>query len=134
MYLQGTPMANLLIRKKRLTKSLLFLALMFISNVHAQVVRYSEVVEKEEQEQIRVVGTLKAYQTANIAISESGLVTQVLVNDGDYVKKGDQLLKIDDRRLMRKLTNYVQSMLQQNKTSMPQKPNSNELKVTIKHI
>ncbi|WP_404395046.1 efflux RND transporter periplasmic adaptor subunit [Pseudoalteromonas phenolica] len=92
-------MANLFFRKKRLTKSLLFLSLMFISNVHAQVVRYSEVLEKEEQEQIRVVGTLKAYQTANIAISESGLVTQVLVNDGDYVKKGDQLLKIDDRRL-----------------------------------
>ena len=92
-------MANLLIRKKRLTNSLLFLSLMFISNAHAQVVRYSEVVEKEEQEQIRVVGTLKAYQTANIAISESGLVSQVLVNDGDYVKKGDQLLKIDDRRL-----------------------------------
>lgn len=99
MYLQGTLMANLFFRKKRLTKSLLFLSLMFISNVHAQVVRYSEVLEKEEQEQIRVVGTLKAYQTANIAISESGLVTQVLVNDGDYVKKGDQLLKIDDRRL-----------------------------------
>ncbi|RXF04049.1 efflux RND transporter periplasmic adaptor subunit [Pseudoalteromonas phenolica] len=60
---------------------------MFISNVHAQVVRYSEVIEKEEQEQIRVIGTLKAYQKANIAISESGLVTEVFVNDGDYVKK-----------------------------------------------
>ena len=100
MYLQGTSMANLLIRKKRLTNSLLFLSLMFISNAHAQVVRYIEVVEKEEQEQIRVVGTLKAYQTSNIAISESGLVSEVFVNDGDYVEKGDRLLKVDDRRLM----------------------------------
>lgn len=92
-------MANLLTRKNRLTKSLLFISLIFISNVHAQVVRFSEVLEKEEQEQIRVVGTLRAYQTANIAISESGLVTQVLVNDGDFVEKGEQLLKIDGRRL-----------------------------------
>ncbi len=92
-------MANLLTRKNRLTKSLLFISLIFISNVYAQVVRFSEVLEKEEQEQIRVVGTLRAYQTANIAISESGLVTQVLVNDGDFVEKGEQLLKIDGRRL-----------------------------------
>jgi len=99
VYKQGTPMANLLTRKNRLTKSLLFISLIFISNVYAQVVRFSEVLEKEEQEQIRVVGTLRAYQTANIAISESGLVTQVLVNDGDFVEKGEQLLKIDGRRL-----------------------------------
>ena len=92
-------MANLLTRKNRLTKSLLFISLIFISNVYAQVVRFSEVIEKQEQEQIRVVGTLRAYQTANIAISESGLVTQVSVNDGDFVEKGEQLLKIDGRRL-----------------------------------
>lgn len=67
--------------------------------VNAQVVRFSEVSEQVLQSRKRVIGTLKAFNQANIAASEPGIVTAALVNEGDLVKRGDVLIELDDRKL-----------------------------------
>lgn len=100
-------MAKQFFRKPRLSQAFFYaMCFSFVATANAQVVRFSEVVERNTQEQIRVVGTLKAYQTSNIAVSESGVVTFVYVNDGDFVKQGDKLLAIDDRRLKAQVSQF----------------------------
>ena len=70
-----------------------------VAETHAQVVRFSEVSESQLQPRKRVVGTLKAFNQAQVASAESGKIIQVLVNEGDIVKKGDVLAILDTRRL-----------------------------------
>ena len=70
-----------------------------VAETHAQVVRFSEVSESQLQPRKRVVGTLKAFNQAQVASAESGKIIKVLVNEGDIVKKGDVLAILDTRRL-----------------------------------
>ncbi|WP_394226937.1 efflux RND transporter periplasmic adaptor subunit [Pseudoalteromonas spongiae] len=76
-----------------------FSLLLLIFNANAQVVRFSEASEAQLQPRKRVVGTLKAFNQANVASVESGKVVKVLVNEGDVVVKGDVLAILDTRRL-----------------------------------
>lgn len=68
-------------------------------NATAQVVRYSEVTESKLQPRKRVVGTLKAFNQANIAAAQAGQVVEVFVNEGDIVEKHDALAQLDTRKL-----------------------------------
>ncbi|MEI4548783.1 efflux RND transporter periplasmic adaptor subunit [Pseudoalteromonas spongiae] len=76
-----------------------FSLLLLVFNANAQVVRFSEASEAQLQPRKRVVGTLKAFNQANVASVESGKVVKVLVNEGDVVVKGDVLAILDTRRL-----------------------------------
>ncbi|TMO82672.1 efflux RND transporter periplasmic adaptor subunit [Pseudoalteromonas spongiae] len=73
--------------------------LLLVFNANAQVVRFSEASEAQLQPRKRVVGTLKAFNQANVASVESGKVVKVLVNEGDVVVEGDVLAILDTRRL-----------------------------------
>ena len=78
----------------------LLLSLLFlVFQANAQVVRFSEASEQQLQPRKRVVGTLKAFNQANVASVESGKVVEVLVNEGDTVTQGDILANLDTRRL-----------------------------------
>lgn len=76
-----------------------FSLLLLVFNANAQVVRFSEASEAQLQPRKRVVGTLKAFNQANVASVESGKVVKVLVNEGDVVVEGDVLAILDTRRL-----------------------------------
>ncbi len=90
---------------RRLTSaSILLLSLLSASSATAeQVVHTEQIVLKEMQKHDRVTGTLKAVAEASLAMRESGYVTQVKVNEGDRVSKGDLLVQLDDRRLQAEL-------------------------------
>lgn len=78
----------------------LLLSLLFlVFQANAQVVRFSEASEQQLQPRKRVVGTLKAFNQANVASVESAKVVEVLVNEGDTVTQGDILANLDTRRL-----------------------------------
>ncbi len=47
--------------------------------------------------QLSAVGNVEAYNTVSIRPQVSGQLTQVFIQEGDYVKKGDKLFEIDRR-------------------------------------
>jgi RND family efflux transporter MFP subunit len=57
------------------------------------------VVEIEVQESQRVTGNLRAVARAEVAARESGAVEEILVDEGDVVKKGQVLTVLDRRRI-----------------------------------
>lgn len=57
-------------------------------------------VKKEPvQEKRRVTGTLRAVNRAEIAAQESGAIVSVAVDVGDLVEEGDEIARLDERRL-----------------------------------
>lgn len=76
-------------------------SLFFSYNVSAnQVVRFSSVALQDLQSHKRVTGTLKALTQTHIASAEAGVVIKVFVNEGDSVKLGQELLQIDNRKML----------------------------------
>lgn len=57
------------------------------------------VEKKVVEERRRMTGTLKAESRAEVAAQESGAVREVAVDEGDVVKEGDTLARLDARRL-----------------------------------
>jgi multidrug efflux system membrane fusion protein len=49
--------------------------------------------------EIQVVGNVEPYSTVSIRAQASGQLTNVLLRDGDYVRKGDPLFTIDSRQI-----------------------------------
>ena len=49
--------------------------------------------------EIQVVGNVEPYSTVSIRAQVSGQLTNVLLKDGDFVKKGDPLFTIDSRQI-----------------------------------
>ena len=47
--------------------------------------------------EIQVIGNVEAYSTINVVAQVSGQLTEAAFKEGDYVKKGDLLFKIDPR-------------------------------------
>jgi len=62
-------------------------------------VRAEPVVLREVQEQRQITGNLRALARSRVASIESGLVVECPIEEGDLVKKGDVLARLDDRRL-----------------------------------
>jgi len=61
---------------------------------------YVESLEQEVAQNTAVVtGTLKAPQRADVAARESGAVVEVLADEARMVRRGDVLVKVDDRRI-----------------------------------
>ncbi|EMD81706.1 efflux RND transporter periplasmic adaptor subunit [Pacificimonas flava] len=56
------------------------------------------VVLLPEQVTVEAIGSAQATRSAQIFAETAGRVTAVLFNAGDYVEKGDPLVRIDDRR------------------------------------
>ncbi len=59
----------------------------------------SKVEKKLSQQTHRVIGTLRAKSRSKLAAREAGAVLEILVKEGDLVKKGAIMAKIDPRRL-----------------------------------
>jgi RND family efflux transporter MFP subunit len=55
------------------------------------------------QEWYRVTGSIRAVSRSRVAALEDGRVDRITVTEGDHVKKGQLLAKIDDRRLVTRL-------------------------------
>ncbi|MEM9347175.1 MAG: efflux RND transporter periplasmic adaptor subunit [Planctomycetota bacterium] len=65
----------------------------------ASPVRTGEVRQQMVQDHRMVTGSLQAVSRSNISAQESGLVNQILVNEGSLISKGDVILTLDSRRL-----------------------------------
>ena len=65
----------------------------------ASPVRTGEVSQQMVQDHRKVTGSLQAVSRSNISAQESGLVNQILVNEGSLISKGDVILTLDNRRL-----------------------------------
>ncbi len=66
-------------------------------------VRTVAVVEQEIQEHRQVTGDLRAVARSKVATIEQGLVVAFPIEEGDLVKKGDVLARLDDRRIVLEL-------------------------------
>jgi RND family efflux transporter MFP subunit len=89
--------------KLSILASMMGASLVSLSLSANQVVRYGMAQHQELQARHRVVGTLKAVNQANVAASEAGKITKVMVNEGDLVKKDQALVILDQRRLKAQL-------------------------------
>ena len=63
----------------------------------------TQIALEETRDEAVVTGTLRAQSHADIAAREPGAVAVVLVNEGDSVKAGEVLAKLDDRRIKSRL-------------------------------
>ena len=79
--------------------SLCLLALIGFGAMSEPAVRTAKVIKQPVQSHKRVTGTLKAALMSNVASKEDGVVTEVLINEGQSVKQGQALLQLDDRKL-----------------------------------
>lgn len=81
----------------------LLLTLVVPGYTHAQappsVVRTATAKLKESQEHYRVTGSLRAVARGDISALEEGRILDITVREGDVVKAGDVIARIDARRL-----------------------------------
>jgi multidrug efflux pump subunit AcrA (membrane-fusion protein) len=55
-----------------------------------------KVVVHKVADSVRAIGTVQAYQEVEISAEISGRIKKILLAVGDYVKRGDLLVQIDD--------------------------------------
>jgi len=55
------------------------------------------VAQRDVPVEIQAIGNVEAFETVSIRSQVTGTVTEVLFNEGDFVKKGDHLFSIDPR-------------------------------------
>src|SRR5262245_37061981 len=67
-------------------------------------VRVDAAQKQSVQDQRLVTGELRAVQRARVAAEEPGRVTEIPVQAGQHVKKGDLLAQLDGKRLEIELT------------------------------
>lgn len=68
-----------------------------------QAVEVAPVVRRDLAESLRVVGSLAANETASIRPEMAGLIREVHFQEGQRVRKGDLLVKIEDAELRAQL-------------------------------
>jgi multidrug efflux system membrane fusion protein len=54
-------------------------------------------VQRDVPIEIQAVGTVEAYKTISVKSQIAGQITDVFFNEGDYVKSGDKLFRVDPR-------------------------------------
>ena len=68
-----------------------------------QPVEVTHLARRDLAETLRVVGSLAANETATIRPEMSGLIREIYFEEGQVVKKGDLLVKLDDGELQAQL-------------------------------
>jgi len=67
-------------------------------------VEYAKVENGEIREEFFFVGTVEPYEFGKVSTKLSGRVIKVYKREGDYFKKGEILVKIDDKELKRNIS------------------------------
>src|SRR5215831_10705491 len=57
----------------------------------------AKAVQRDVPIEVQAVGTVEAYKTISIKSQIAGQITDIYFNEGDYVKAGDKLFRIDPR-------------------------------------
>lgn len=79
-------------------------AVVYVSGRNAAVeVNIAEVVRGDISEYVEELGVVKSKSSANVYANAVGTVTDVFVEIGDEVKKGDVLVKLDGEKLSRQI-------------------------------
>src|SRR5215470_12041569 len=55
------------------------------------------VQQRDVPVEVAAIGNVEAYETVSVRSQVTGVVTEVLFHEGDFVKKGDHLFTIDPR-------------------------------------
>jgi membrane fusion protein, multidrug efflux system len=79
----------------------------------------AQVTKKDVPIEIQAVGTVEASATVTVKSQVSGELTQVLFREGDFVKKGDELFKVDSRTYEAQL-NQIQANLAKDEATLAQ--------------
>jgi len=61
-------------------------------------------IQRDVPIEVQAVGTVEAYKTISIKSQIAGQITDIYFNEGDYVKAGDKLFRIDPRLYEAQLT------------------------------
>src|SRR5437016_4229421 len=75
--------------------------------------------QKNVPVEVQVIGNVEAYSTISVRAQVAGQLTEVFFHEGDYVKKGDRLFKIDPRPLEAAL-NQAKANLSKDEASLGQ--------------
>jgi membrane fusion protein, multidrug efflux system len=82
-------------------------------------VTVATVIKKDVPIDLQAVGNVEASSTVTVKSQVSGELMQVLFREGDFVKKGDELFKVDSRSYEAQL-NQAQADLAKNEASLAQ--------------
>jgi len=79
-----------------LVKIVFLTGMLITTNVLALKVELYKPIAQPNDKKVVLTGTVESSQTSKIAIQQSGLVAELLVDAGDEVEKGQPLVKLDD--------------------------------------
>lgn len=65
------------------------------TKIAARPVNVIELSQQDNMQSLRFSGVVKSHQTANLAFRVPGTIEQIMVKEGDSVKKGDVIAKLD---------------------------------------
>jgi membrane fusion protein, multidrug efflux system len=82
-------------------------------------VTVDKVIKKDVPIDVQAVGTVEAYSTVTVKSQITGELMQVFFREGDFVKKGAELFKVDSRTLEAQL-NQTQANLAKNEAALAQ--------------
>jgi multidrug efflux system membrane fusion protein len=82
-------------------------------------VAVSQVIKKDVPIDIQAVGTVEASSTVTVRAQVNGELVKVSFREGDFVKKGDELFKVDARNYEAQL-NQAQANLAKNEAALTQ--------------
>jgi multidrug efflux system membrane fusion protein len=74
----------------------------------------AKVVQKDVPIDLTVVGNVEAYSTISVVPQVGGQLTEVSINEGDFVKKGQKLFTIDQRPLTAQLSQVQANVARDN--------------------
>ncbi len=77
------------------------------------------VAQRDVPVDIEAIGNVEAYSTISVRAQITGLMTEVLFHEGDFVKKGDHLFTIDPRAYQAQLE-QTEANLQRDKALLSQ--------------
>ena len=80
-------------------------------NVEAERITITEVRTAPFQEYIPISGTIEPIQTFFLDLSEGGQVVKIFVEEGAFLKAGDQIVKLDNPNLSLQLMNTQSSFM-----------------------
>lgn len=74
-------------------------------NVEKEKITIESIVENEFKDYIAVIGTVEPIRTVYLDAIEGGRVEEILIDEGNMVKKGDVILKLSNTNLILEISN-----------------------------
>ena len=90
------------------------LGLVFYYSIDRQEYEEASVTENKYQQQIIATGSIKSREDASLSFKETGTVTQIFLQPGDKVRKGQIIIQLDESELIAGINEQISQVVRAN--------------------